>query len=448
MDDIKTPNYYIDLNSVGNGFRVSLCVLDKQGIIIYMNKSFAYDCGVDPIKALGHDETFFTRDHIFEDISLYRRSVFKTIRRMDGYAFISGIPIFDNSNEIEYIGITIENEASFNEVRRSFEQYVDQQEPIVNVCDEDTVLRPLIGRHRSMVSLRQFIKQIGPSDASVLVTGESGTGKEVVADCIQAMSRRAGKAYIKINCAAIPPSLLESELFGYESGSFTGASKQGKQGLFEAANGGTIFLDEIGDISSELQPKLLRVLQHGEIYRIGSTFPRKTDVRVIAATNCDLNAKITSGSFREDLYYRIAVIPINTPPLRDRKSDIETLAFYFLSIYCEKYKKNVYLSEENMRLLSDYDWPGNVRELQNMIEYFVVCSENSTGMNPDDYRKAFRKPIISSKDRTLEAQVSNYEKSLIEKTLSNYHSLRKCADSLGIDVSTLSRKIKKYNIKL
>ena len=229
----------------------------------------------------------------------------------------------------------------------------------------------LLGRDPKIKEIRSLIRRVAATDAAVLITGESGTGKEVIADCIQENSKRAQKPYVKINCSAIPTNMLEAELFGYEKGSFTGATSQ-KIGLFEVANRGTILLDEIGDIPMELQPKLLRVLQQGEIYRIGNNTPIKLDVRVIAATNNNLTRKMHAGQFREDLYYRINVFPIRVPPLRERREDISGLVTYFLHEYSQRYERTLTISSEVMQMLVNYDWPGNVRELQNVVEYYVI----------------------------------------------------------------------------
>ncbi len=442
-----------DIRQVGNAFRISLALFDDQGKIVYMNRSFAREVAVDPDDAVGKGEDLFAVDPMLPDVFLYKRMVCRTVQRLDGFTFISAIPIFNENGTVKMVGMTMENEASLAEIRRSFQAIVDPTKSAIQIKTMDpseAILKPLMGHHRCMIELRAFIRQIGPSSASVLITGESGCGKEVAADCIQALSDRADKPYVKINCAAIPAQLLESELFGYEPGAFTGASSKGKAGLLEAANGGTLFLDEIGDMPSELQPKLLRALQHGEVYRIGSTKVRKTDVRIIAATNADLNRKIAEGKFREDLYYRLAVIPVRIPPLRERRSDIFSLACYYLSIYCEKYSKSVRLPNEIEDLLRQYDWPGNVRELQNVVEYYVVCSMSEEGLTAQQLSRILRHPLsgTAAGGDTLEAQMEALERRLVEEALDEEKSLRQAARRLGVDASTLSRKAKKYGIEL
>ena len=224
----------------------------------------------------------------------------------------------------------------------------------------------------AMRKIVQMVEQVGPSEATVLITGESGTGKEVVAEAIHAASPRRDRPLIKISCAALPDTLLESELFGYERGAFTGAGAR-KEGRFELANGGTLFLDEIGEVTPGLQVKLLRVLQDGKFERLGGTRTIDTDVRIIAATNKDLQREIAEHRFREDLFYRLNVVDIHLPPLRERTDDIPLLAMYFLKIYAEKNKKDIDgFSQDAMHWLISYGWPGNVRELENAVERAVI----------------------------------------------------------------------------
>jgi two-component system response regulator HydG len=236
----------------------------------------------------------------------------------------------------------------------------------------------IIHNGSQMSNIMQMVAQIGPSAATVLITGESGTGKEVVAEAIHAASPRRDRPLIKISCAALPDTLLESELFGYEKGAFTGASGR-KEGRFELAHGGTLFLDEIGEITPAVQVKLLRVLQDGRFERLGSTRTIETDVRIITATNKDLQKEIAERRFREDLYYRLNVINVHLPPLRERKDDIPLLAMHFLRLYAQKNRKNIQgFSEEAMQALVSYDWAGNVRELENAIERAVVFTNSQS----------------------------------------------------------------------
>jgi len=232
--------------------------------------------------------------------------------------------------------------------------------------------RRIIYASTEMRNITRMVEQVAPSTATILITGESGTGKEVIADAIHAASPRRQKPLIKVSCAALPDTLLESELFGYEKGAFTGANAR-KEGRFELADGGTLFLDEIGEVSPALQVKLLRVLQDGKFERLGATRTITADVRILAATNKDLHKEVEEKRFREDLFYRLNVINIRIPPLRDRKEDVQLLAMHFLKYYSDKNNKPIEsFTEEAMLALSSYDWPGNVRELENAIERAVV----------------------------------------------------------------------------
>jgi formate hydrogenlyase transcriptional activator len=236
----------------------------------------------------------------------------------------------------------------------------------------------IIGTSRALQSVLEQVELVGPTDSTVLILGETGTGKELIARAIHNVSSRCGRAFIKLNCAAIPSELLESELFGHERGAFTGAITQ-RVGRFEAANGGTLFLDEIGDMPLNLQPKLLRVLQEQEFERVGSTYSRRADVRVVAATNQDLAGLVAEKQFRMDLFYRLNVFPIALPPLRQRAEDIPMLVRHFLDKYSESMSKQIsQISDDAMDTLKRYPWPGNIRELQNFIERAVILTAGGT----------------------------------------------------------------------
>lgn len=315
----------------------------------------------------------------------------------------------------------------------------------------------LIGQSESIADLRRNIKLLSGTHAPVLITGESGTGKEVVARMIHQESGRKGRL-ISLNCGAIPENLLESELFGYEKGAFTDALHT-KQGLFEAADSGTIFLDEIGDMPASLQVKLLRVLQDGCFFRLGSTVARKVDVRVIAATNSDLKRKIADGLFREDLYYRLHVITFDLPPLRDRKGDIELLANFFLASASAQYgKSGLSFSPSALASLQHYSWPGNVREMRNMIERAVVMS-----ISPSLSEAELGLPAIASRE-TVEAVVQEkragsdhlvfpvgtslkeMELEAIRRTLEMTGGDKaEAARLLGINLRTIYRKLPELN---
>lgn len=316
--------------------------------------------------------------------------------------------------------------------------------------------KDIVTRSPLMKELLRTAEQVARVDCTVLLLGESGTGKELLAKLIHEQSRRSGPM-IKVNCGAIPENLLESELFGYEHGAFTGAKKEGNAGKFELADTGTIFLDEIGDIPLHLQVKLLRVLQDKEIMRIGGGKAKKIDTRVIAATNRDLYKMVLEGSFREDLYYRLNVIPLKIPPLRERREDIMPLIYFFKKKFEEKYKLKRECSSKVVRIFMSYDWPGNVRELENVIERIYVISAPDELITSEmlirDYlninRQTHLKRSVSVHGLTsLSTAVEEVERQLITMALNRFRTLKQVAIALGVDESTISRKIKKLNIPL
>ena len=244
--------------------------------------------------------------------------------------------------------------------------------------DKDRPFEQIVGNSPALEAVLEQVGRVGPTSSTVLIQGETGTGKELIAHAIHNVSPRCGRPYIKLNCAAIPFDLLESELFGHERGSFTGAIAQ-KIGRFELADKGTLFLDEVGDIPIEIQPKLLRVLQEREFERLGSTVTRKVNVRLVAATNCDLEEMVANREFRSDLYYRLHVFPIRIPPLRERKEDIPQLVSYFVQRFAKQMEKNIEaIPAAMMKGLTTWDWPGNIRELENFIERAVILTRGSS----------------------------------------------------------------------
>lgn len=311
-----------------------------------------------------------------------------------------------------------------------------------------TPAKGLVGKSPKMVEVYKFIARATLSSSTVLIMGESGTGKELVARAIHENSTRKSKSFVAINCGALSESLLESELFGYVKGAFTGAQTD-RAGLFQEAHGGTIFLDEIGDISPLLQVKLLRVLQEGEIKPVGSQRAQKVDVRVIAATHRNLNQLIQDGKFREDLYYRLKVIEIALPPLRDRKEDILDLVDVFIQRYALSQNKNVQgISQEVREAILQYDWPGNVRQLENQVERAIAMSSSSV-LELEDFD--FALSLNTQVQITTEAHgtLENLEKDHILKVLKEAHyNKSKASELLGIDRATLYRKAQKYGISL
>jgi len=315
------------------------------------------------------------------------------------------------------------------------------------------VSNSLVGDSRIMLQLKSTVAQVAKTTATVLIQGETGTGKEVAAREVHKQSDRADKPFVSINCAAIPESLLESELFGYVGGAFTGASAKDKRGLFEEANGGTLLLDEIGDMPLQLQTKLLRVLQEREILRVGDTRPIKIDVRFIAATHQDMEAMVREKRFRQDLYYRLNVVNVVMPPLRERMDDIGLLTDSILAKMNRKYNKNCSLDIGALFTLEHHDWPGNVRELENVIERLVLFGADLitveqvyTTINVTKKHFPYDKRL-SMEELSLKAQVEEFERTKIVEALSIHKTTRKTAQALGMSQSGIMRKIKALQIQ-
>jgi two-component system response regulator HydG len=310
-------------------------------------------------------------------------------------------------------------------------------------------LGSLVGRSAALRDLIARIVRVAPTDATVLVTGESGTGKELVARAIHAASRRAARSFVPVNCAAIPATLLEDELFGHAKGAFTGAVRA-RRGLYEEAEGGTLFLDEIGETDPSFQAKLLRALQHKEVRRVGESHPVLVDVRVVAATNQELRAAIAEKRFREDLYYRLNVVPIRVPTLRERKDDIPLLLEHFLARYAQRAGVRKRVSEEALSRLLAYDFPGNVRELENLVEQAAALSVGEE-LGVDDFAfeepRAAGAPASAAERKRLEDYVAEAERAAIHGAMARHpNDLAAVARELGVSGTTLWRKMKRLQI--
>ena len=304
----------------------------------------------------------------------------------------------------------------------------------------------IIHKSEAMVQLLKMIDRVAVSQANVLILGESGTGKELIARAVHERSQRRFKPFVAINCGALRETLLESELFGHEKGAFTGAYAR-KIGLAEVATGGTLFLDEIGELAPGIQSKLLRFIQEGEIYRVGGKDPIKVDIRLVSATNRDLETEVVKGIFREDLYYRINTISAHVPPLRRRKEDIPLLINFFLSTGPNKHlNRGQKISEESMKFMVGYDWPGNIRELQNVCERMQILAEGHTimpGDLPDNVRTPGQKVVVDDYDPSL--TVHEVERRYILKALAHFEGNKtKAAQALGITIKTLYNKLHEY----
>jgi PAS domain S-box-containing protein len=379
---------------------------------------------------------------------------------------VSGYPIFNDEGEVEIVVVVERGISELVEMKAHLEMsqsrlaVIEENEKlqrqlmhqtIKHLIKDDISRQQFIWHSSSMQKVNKLILQAGRTDVTVLLTGETGVGKEIVANQIYKNSLREGLPFIKVNCAAIPANLIETELFGYAKGAFTGANMQGKAGLFELANKGTMLLDEIGELPVDLQSKLLRVIQQKEVTRVGGTRPISLDVRIIAATNRDLKQMTQEGTFRKDLYYRLNVFPIYIPPLRERAADIEPLAGHFLDIYNRKYSRNLSFDPAIYNGLRSYHWPGNIRELENVVERVCVITDPSATVTWQQLADTFGMHSESAakldfRNRSFSEIVDDTERNVLDWALKEYGTTRKAASALKLDHSTIVKKAKRLGI--
>lgn len=472
----------IDFRAVADNLDDSLVISDGEGRYLYANPSYTRNTGIRPEQIIGR-----TAEEIEAEGNLFKRGAAIEVLKTKSKVFrisnvyvtgkvepgaVSGVPIFNDEGDMTHIICASRPIFTFKQLKEDFDSFVSYANSIENrpsiapYREHENSLeldsKYLIGTTPALKDIHKVILKAAPTDATVLITGESGVGKEVVADELYRLSQRNHAPFVKVNCASIPDNLLESELFGYEKGAFSGASSTGKKGLFELANNGTMLMDEIGDMPMDLQVKLLRAIQHKEITRIGGNKPIKLDIRFIAATNSDLRKKVSEGTFRQDLFYRLNVVPIHMPPLRERRADIRRFCDYFLDMYNMKHGNSLSLSPEQYRMLENYGWPGNIRELENIIEYLSICgySENHeindymlrSMLDSDTSGQSLADVITEKADdepetKNIHSSVGDYEKALIESVLAESRNLREAGARLGVNASTVSRKIRAYGIE-
>jgi len=432
-------------------------VIDSHTTIVYANEAYARILGVPVAKVLGR-----RLDKIEPEAAAIK--VLRTGKASNGGDYLdslgidvvgSSFPLFNGESIIGCVS-TFKNITEVVELNRELQQTKGVADYLKVQLQQWEQLplsfKEYVGQNSRLKDTLVLAAKVARTDSTVLILGESGVGKEVLARAVHNSSRRKDKPLIKVNCAAIPEGLIESELFGYEDGAFTGAKKGGKLGKFELAHSGTIFLDEIGDMSLIMQAKLLRVLQDREFERVGGTKTVKVDIRVIAATNRDLESMIEKGAFRRDLYYRLNIVPLNLTPLRERKDDILALAKTFLDQFAREVGHELILSPQVVRFFHAYDWPGNIRELQNILEHAsIVCSSMSIEMHHlpahiistnDDQSGVKEKPYA------VKEIVARVEKELILSALATYNNNRSNAmKALGISRRSFYDKLRRYGIE-
>ena len=419
-------------------------ITDGNANAIYVNKSYERIAGITKEEVLGKNMKDLERLNIISQSATLKALKEKKVTTLSQTfktgksAIVTSTPIFDENNNII---LFVTNVRDISELETLKTQLEELKSKFIGSCQ-------IIANHKSMKKLLENAKRVANVDTTVLILGETGVGKEEIAKYIYKNSQRANKPYIKVNCGAIPESLLESEFFGYEKGAFTGAKNEGKAGLFEAADNGTIFLDEIGELPLNMQVKLLRVLQEETITKIGGSKEIKVNVRIIAATNKDLEKLVEEGHFREDLYYRLNVIPISVPPLRERKDDILLLTKHFESYFNKRYNSNKKIDKSVIDILHNYNWPGNVRELKNTIERMILLNDDNLITIKDLPANILKQKEMEVVNRfensTLKDAVSLLEYEMITKAYKKHNNVRDAAKSLGIDSSTFVRKRQKY----
>ena len=430
---------------------------DSTGIVVYCNDSYQRISGLNREQLIGRQISDLVKDHVIPDavspdVIAQKKPLTKVINYYHGVsALVTGTPIFDG-HELVWVLSNVRDITQLNKLKEQVGEYSRRLRQAERAARDDN---KFLAVSKEMETIVKAASRVASFSSPVLIQGESGVGKDMLAryihDCSDVSENRP---FVQINCSAIPETLLESELFGYEAGAFTGASSKGKMGLWELADNGTLFLDEIGEMPLSLQVKMLQVLQTGTIIRVGSTKKVKLNTRIIAASNSNLEKLMAAGRFRQDLYYRLNVIPIRIPPLRERKADLVPLMFYFLEKKNLKFNLSCKISAGAVEILSGYDWPGNVRELNNMIEHLMIMTEGDIideKSIPQYIVQSVKKPLyIDTPDYfnsfNLDEIITTVEREVIRKAIDEFGALRNVSQHLGIDLSTLVRKKRKYKL--
>ncbi len=442
---------YLDciLDVLADGIYIS----DHTGKTLKVNNNYEHLTGLYKEELVGKDVTDLVSEGKFDQV--LNPEIVKTgkpkslvqITKKGRRVILDGYPVFDKAGKVALVVTFVRDITLLSQLK---EQIAYQQEMITR-CNEvnfEKKNRPntVVIRSQVMRKLIDMLAVYAKTDVTVMLLGETGVGKDVLARKIHAMSARCEQPFFKIDCTTLPENLVESELFGYVSGAFSGASNKGKPGYFEMANNGTLFLDEIGELPLFMQAKLLRVLQDQEFMRIGSTKTQKLNVRFIAATNRDLEAAVKNGTFRSDLFFRLQVAMLKIPSLRERREDIEPLADYFLEIFNTKYKKEVSLSAEVRTALQNYNWPGNIREMENLLQSLVIVNSRNTVELFDLPKYMLSAATVVDSAKALDEIVCEVEKDIIKKALEEHRSIKEVAKQLKVDRTTIFRKMRKYGL--
>ncbi len=451
---IELENLNRELDSIIDNSYDGIYITDNKGITLKTNTAIERLTGIPKEYYIGKNvdrlvNRGILKDSVTKKVLKQRRTVSVVQDNFEGKeTLITGSPIFNNKGEIEKVITNIRDLSELNKliselnnVQKKNAEYEKELELLKGYSNSGIIIESEV-----MKELYETANRIALYDATVLILGETGVGKDVLARFIYSKSKRASTGdFIKVNCGAIPQELIESELFGYEGGAFTGANRNGKPGMFEMADNGVLFLDEVGELPMKTQVKLLQVIQDHTIQRVGATKLKKVNVRIIAATNRNLRQMVTDQEFREDLFYRINVIPLSIPPLRERRDDILPLVQFFLNRTNTKYALNKRLKDDLKNSLYELDWKGNVREMANLIERLILTTSGQAISHfhlPDDYKKKSATPQVQS----LKEAVELTERSVLEDAYSKYKSTYEISRVLNTSQPTIVRKLRKYQI--
>jgi transcriptional regulator with PAS, ATPase and Fis domain len=425
-----------------------LMIADSEGVILYASRNYYKYTKLNK-DILGHNifeyekKGFFSKSSCLSCIK-YNKTYTRIHKEKNNVEIIAvSSPVFDENNNLEYVITNVRDISSYVNIN---EKLSEVSKELKQPSDEMVLIDDIeiVANSPEMIQVLNRAKIVSKTSVSVMILGETGVGKDVVANYIHKNSARRNERFITLNCGAIPKELMESELFGYTPGSFTGGLKEGKKGILHYANNGTLFLDEIGELSPYLQVKLLRVLENNVYAPIGSAEEIPIDIRIISATNRDLKKQISENKFREDLYYRLGVVFINVPPLRERQADIIPLATYFLKYFISKYDVNKQIEADTLIQLQQHAWPGNVRELRNTIEKMVILSQGDILEIPEDNLNDNDSNLTNYK---LKDYMEHVEKEYLTNAKKLFQNSREMGKVMGVDHSTILRKLKKYNIE-
>lgn len=456
---LKPKDFELIFDAIMEHSKDGLFVVDKNGVVVMVNRATEEMFSFKSVEVLGKNVRDLVEAGFYEpSVSLQvlrQKKIISLIQttRHQKKILSTGVPISDAEGQIKFVMVNDRDISHINMLAASlYPEKLSKDSLRLDFSDTDLAsaeLEKMVVKSPAMVKVIQMVIQASKFDVPMILTGESGVGKSMIARLIHQLSRRRNYPFTDLNCAAITPSLIESELFGHESGAFTGASAKGKKGLFETADQGTLFLDEIGEIPLPIQVKLLKFLETMEFIRVGGTSPIKINTKIIAATNQDLEKMVAEGRFRQDLYFRLNVVPIQIPSLVERSEDILPLALSFLDRFNQELNTQKILSQPVCQVLSQYDFPGNVRELENLIRRLVTMTEiDCIGLEhlPPLLSKTNMVNLKSIPEtRSYQGKTGAFKQQQLKQAVEKYGSQRKAAKILGISQSTLSRKLKKQD---